>query len=36
MAASSRALVVDVHTIEHFADDIAAFWQDVLAKAATP
>lgn len=30
MAAASRALTTDVHTIDHFADDIHAFWQDVL------
>ena len=30
MAAASRALVTDVHTIEHFADDIMAFWRDVI------
>ena len=31
MAAASRAMVTDVHTIEHFADDILAFWRDVIA-----
>lgn len=31
MAAASRRLVTEVHTIEHFADDIHAFWRDVLA-----
>ncbi len=30
MAAESRRLATEVHTIEHFADDITAFWQDVL------
>ena len=29
MAAASRALAVDVHNIEHFAADIAAFWQSL-------
>src|SRR5690606_37758579 len=29
MAAASRALTTDVHTVEHAADDIVAFWRDV-------
>ena len=29
MAAASRRLTTEVHTIEHFADDITAFWGDV-------
>jgi glycosyltransferase involved in cell wall biosynthesis len=29
MAAASRALATDVHTIEHFADDITLFWSEV-------
>lgn len=31
MAAASRRLATEVHTIEHFADDIQTFWRDVLA-----
>jgi glycosyltransferase involved in cell wall biosynthesis len=31
MAAASRSLVTDVHTIDHFADDILSFWHDVIA-----
>ena len=30
MAVASRRLVTDVHTIEHFSDDIQTFWRDVL------
>jgi glycosyltransferase involved in cell wall biosynthesis len=30
MAACSRALATEVHTIEHFAEDIRAFWEGVL------
>jgi len=30
MAAESRRLATEVHTIEHFADDITAFWRDVV------
>jgi glycosyltransferase involved in cell wall biosynthesis len=30
MAAASRRLAVDVHTIDHFAGDIAAFWKALL------
>ena len=30
MAAASRAVVTDVHTIDHFADDIRGFWLDLL------
>ena len=30
MAGASRAIVTDVHTIEHFAEDILTFWRDVL------
>lgn len=33
-AAASRALATGVHTIEHFADDIASFWGDVLNRQA--
>jgi glycosyltransferase involved in cell wall biosynthesis len=29
MAAASRKLATEVHTVEHFADDITAFWADV-------
>jgi glycosyltransferase involved in cell wall biosynthesis len=29
MAGASRAIATEVHTIEHFADDIAAFWAAV-------
>lgn len=29
MAAASRVIATRVHTIEHFSDDIAAFWRDV-------
>jgi glycosyltransferase involved in cell wall biosynthesis len=29
MAVESRRLATEVHTIEHFADDITAFWRDV-------
>ena len=29
MAAESRRLATEVHTIEHFAGDISAFWRDV-------
>ena len=31
MAAASRRIATEVHTIEHFAGDIEAFWRDVLA-----
>ena len=31
MAAASRRLTTEVHTIEHFADDLQTFWRDVLA-----
>ena len=31
MAAASRTLAVEVHTIEHFAADIGAFWTSLLA-----
>lgn len=34
MARASRALATDVHTIEHFADDIAQFWRDVSSASA--
>lgn len=34
MAAASRAIATDVHTIEHFADDITAFWRDVCSRPA--
>lgn len=30
MAAASRAIATDIHTIEHFAGDIEAFWSAVL------
>lgn len=30
MAAASRRLATEVHTVEHFAGDIQAFWRDVL------
>jgi glycosyltransferase involved in cell wall biosynthesis len=30
LAAASRSLATSVHTIEHFADDIIAFWRAVL------
>jgi glycosyltransferase involved in cell wall biosynthesis len=30
MADASRAIVTNVHTIEHFAEDILTFWRDVL------
>jgi glycosyltransferase involved in cell wall biosynthesis len=33
MAASSRRLVTDIHTIEHFADDITSFWRSLLPSA---
>lgn len=29
MAAASRRLATEVHTVEHFADDIRAFWSEV-------
>lgn len=29
MGAASRKLATDVHTVEHFADDITAFWAEV-------
>jgi len=35
MAKASRALVTEVHTVEHFADDITRFWQDLLPAAPT-
>jgi len=35
MAAASRRLTTEVHTIEHFADDIAAFWRDVVRGPAS-
>jgi len=31
MAAKSRTIATGTHTIEHFADDIEAFWSDVLS-----
>jgi glycosyltransferase involved in cell wall biosynthesis len=31
MAAASRKRATDVHTIEHFADDITAFWHNVVS-----
>jgi len=31
MAAASRAIATDVHTIEHFGGDIEVFWNSVLA-----
>jgi glycosyltransferase involved in cell wall biosynthesis len=34
LAAASRALATNVHTIEHFADDITAFWRAVLHRDA--
>lgn len=34
MAAASRRLATDVHTIEHFADDIAAFWREAAGSRA--
>jgi glycosyltransferase involved in cell wall biosynthesis len=34
MAAASRAIATDVHTIEHFAEDITAFWRAVLDRDA--
>jgi glycosyltransferase involved in cell wall biosynthesis len=30
MAAASRAIATQEHTIEHFASDIESFWNDVL------
>jgi glycosyltransferase involved in cell wall biosynthesis len=33
MAVHSRRLATEVHTIEHFADDISAFWRDVVGAA---
>lgn len=30
MAKASRALTTEVHTVEHFADDITQFWRDLL------
>lgn len=30
MARASRAVVTDIHTINHFADDIRAFWQHLV------
>ena len=30
MAAQSRQLAIEVHTIDHFADDIMAFWSEVV------
>jgi glycosyltransferase involved in cell wall biosynthesis len=30
-ARASRRLATSVHTVEHFADDILAFWRDVIA-----
>ena len=32
MAAASRRLATDVHTIDNFAADITAFWREVLAR----
>jgi glycosyltransferase involved in cell wall biosynthesis len=34
MAAASRAVATDVHTVDHFAGDIRAFWQDLLTRRA--
>jgi glycosyltransferase involved in cell wall biosynthesis len=34
LAAASRALATNVHTIEHFADDITAFWRVVMNRGA--
>jgi glycosyltransferase involved in cell wall biosynthesis len=34
MAAASRALATEVHTIEHFAADIMSFWRDVAGRGA--
>jgi glycosyltransferase involved in cell wall biosynthesis len=31
MAAASRAIATEVHTIEHFAGDIVAFWREVVS-----
>jgi mannosyltransferase len=33
MAAASRDRATQVHTIEHFADDVVAFWRDVAGQA---
>lgn len=33
MAAASRALTTEVHTIEHFCDDLADFWRTVAGAA---
>lgn len=33
MAAASRSLATEVHTIEHFAEDIVGFWRTVAAGA---
>lgn len=30
MAAASRMVATEIHTIDHFADDITAFWADVV------
>lgn len=35
MAKASRAMVTDIHTVEHFAEDITRFWQDLLLAATT-
>lgn len=32
MAAASRRLTTEVHTIEHFADDISAFWNELVLR----
>jgi hypothetical protein len=32
IAAASRALTTRVHTIKNFADDITAFWSDVIRR----
>lgn len=34
MGAASRKLATEIHTIEHFADDIAAFWRRVVEREA--
>lgn len=33
MASASRALTTDVHTIDHFSEDITAFWNRVVSAA---
>lgn len=32
MAAASRAIATEIHTVDHFSDDLLAFWRDVASR----